>query len=97
MSAEVRQWDIGTWIDIDMGEDVSGAVTRKLIYYKPNGETGTWVAVSRGTEVIGYQTVAGDLDIPGTWRIQGFATFATGSWTSTEALLEVNRAFERVV
>ena len=96
MSATVRQWDIGTWIEIDMGEDVSAAIERRMHYRKPTGETGTWVAVDRSADVIGYQTVDGDLDVSGAWRLQGWCEFPNGSWTSTEATLHVEPSIARV-
>lgn len=96
MSTSVRQWDIGTWIEIDMGEDVSAATDRRIHYRRPDGETGTWPATLRTTDVIGYQTVDGDMAISGSWRLQGWVQFSNGSWTTVEAQLPVQPTIVRV-
>ena len=96
MSTSVRQWDIGTWIEIDMDEDISAATDRKIHYRKPNAATGTWDASARTSDVIGYQTVDGDLDVPGTWHLQGWCEFSSGAWTTVEVQLPVARAIARV-
>ena len=96
MSTSVRQWDIGTWIEIDMAEDVSAAIDRRIIYQRPDGAIGEWAAVERGTDAIGYQTVDGSLPVRGAWRLQGWCEFGNGSWTTVEVELTVERAIARV-
>jgi hypothetical protein len=90
--------DIGTVFEIDVGEDISTATTKQIYFKKPNGATLTKTATftTDGTDgKIEYTTVADDIDVAGTWQIQGrlvfgsneFAT-AIGSFTAEARLVD---------
>ena len=64
--------DTGTEIVLDCGIDVSTATVRNIIVRKHNGTKVTWGAVADGTTAIKYVTSAGDLDVPGTWKLQAY-------------------------
>ena len=94
---DVRQWDIGTWLEIDMGVDISASTERYITYVKSDGTTGQWTAVVRPTVTrIGYQTVAGDLNIDGAWQVQGWARTGSGSWTTRMGKLHVERVLVHI-
>ena len=66
---------IGLRIILDLGIDVSGAGTAKINYVKPNGTSGQWTAtvdpVGNVDGLIYYDTTAGNIDVAGTWKLNG--------------------------
>jgi hypothetical protein len=60
-----------TEIRLDTMNDLTGATDLKILFKKPNGQEGHWVATATGTELI-YLVQNGDLDIPGLWKIQAY-------------------------
>lgn len=90
MVQEVHVGDIGTVFRITLYDgtnpvDVSGATSKSLWFGKPSG-----VGVQKpaafytdGTDgIIEYTIQAGDLDMPGTWKIQANVTLTAGTWSS---------------
>ena len=81
--AELHLNDIGTVIRVriideatDAALDVSGATTKQIIFKKPDNVSVTKTAVftTNGSDgYIQYVTVANDLDVDGTWKVQGKA------------------------
>ncbi len=73
--------------------DVSDALIKQMIIRKPDGTVLTKQAIftpitsgATGTGSdgkISYFTIAGDLDIPGTYRIQATVSNAQGQWYSS--------------
>jgi hypothetical protein len=95
---DVRQWDIGTWIEVDLGEDVTASTSRFIAFVKPDGTSGKWPAVLRpNAQRIGYQTVAGDLNVEGKWLVQGWSRSGGGSWTTRLGYLDVERVLVQIV
>lgn len=82
MSAEIHVGDIGARFQATIKDetgavvDVSTAVTLEMVFSKPN-ETPilkTAEHLTDGTDgVIYYDSVDGDLDQAGGWRVQGYA------------------------
>ena len=64
--------DVGTEISLDCGVDVSTATVRNIIVRKQNGSKLTWGAVADGTNAIKHVSILGDLDAPGTWKLQAY-------------------------
>lgn len=63
--------------------DVSGATTKQIIFQKPDGTLLTKDAefTDNGSDgQIQYQTVSGDLDVKGDWKIQAYIVIPSGSW-----------------
>ena len=98
MSADVHVNDWGTKFVITIKDeagavvDVSSASTRKIYFTKPNGELLTNDAgfMTDGTDgKIQYTTIEGDVDIPGTWKVQGMIETAEGEWSSDITEFEV--------
>lgn len=71
--------DIGTILRINCGENISSASGLTIHIKKPNGVVMTKSASLFGSNAIQYTTVAGDLDIPGTYYANPAMTL--GGWT----------------
>ena len=82
--------DIGTEINIDVGEDISAQTELAVLYEKPDGTTGQWTGTISGTEIVQYTTVEDDIDQAGTWRLQAYIKLS-GGWSgySTIAYMTV--------
>ena len=82
---------IGTVITCDMGEDVSGGSSGKILARKPNGETVVWTGSLSG-DTVTYTTIAGDIDVPGIWSVQGWVDlgdFSDGGLTDEMIVLDL--------
>ena len=85
MAEEIHVGDIGTLFEATIMDgsqvvDISGATTLQIIFLKPNGTRLEKTAALSGDGTDGrmrYVTVAGDLDIAGFWKMQGFVELAT--------------------
>jgi len=64
--------NIGTVIDIDMGQDISGASTTDLYVKKPDGTEDIWTGIIYESNYIRYVIVADDLNEAGTYYIQPY-------------------------
>lgn len=85
--SRIHDGDVGTVFTVTMKDedgvvvDISSFTTRQLLYRKPDGTVDTQTAafVTDGTDgKITYTTAAGDIDLPGNWRIQPKLTKAGG-------------------
>jgi hypothetical protein len=75
------QDDVGTIIEVNVGEDVSLATTLELRIRKPNGAVENWTAAkdSLVDTQINYTVVAGDFDQAGEYRLNSYIVLPT--WT----------------
>ena len=98
MSADVHVGDYGTVFIITIKDetgavvDISSATTKTIFFTKPNGQTLTKTAVFTTSGLDGkiqYTTVAGDIDIEGTWKIQAQITTPGGEWSSDVTTFDV--------
>lgn len=96
---DVRQWDIGTVITIDLGESIETSTARRILYRKADGTSGSWTATLAPSNTgVRYTTVNGDLDVAGQWELQVYVDFAGGGkWYSTPNTLNVKPSLTRVV
>ena len=90
---EIHIGDIGTIFEVTLMDDldivpIANASVMQIVFVKPD-EAKTKVintAVLSGDGSDGKMrfitTVVGDLDIKGTWKIQGKVTLPTGSWST---------------
>lgn len=80
--------DEGTAIVLDCGVDVSSATVRQILATKPSGVKVTWTAVAEGVNSIKYIVQAGDLSIPGLWKLQAYIEMpgwkGKGEWAELE-------------
>jgi hypothetical protein len=99
MSAgEVHVGDVGTGLEVTLkdqaGEivDISGATVKQIIFKKPDGQKvikdATFTTDGTDAKMV-YVTVAGDLDTPGAWSIQGRVVLPAGEWSSDVSQFKV--------
>lgn len=102
---EVHLGDIGTSFRATVMDqdgtvvDISSA-TRTMKFLKPDRTVIEKPAalVTDGTDgQMEYVTVSGDLDMRGTWRMQGKVVIGAGTWHTDEYLFEVHRALVTTV
>jgi len=70
MTRKVFVGDIGTEIICDAGSDISAQTTLKILYEKPDGTEGEWVASVYNTNFAKYTTIADDIDMEGKWSFR---------------------------
>ena len=96
---EIHMSDIGTKFKITVLDgsstvDVSSASTKQLIFKKPGGTKLTKTAsfFTDGTDgIITYDTVSGDLDEDGMWKVQGYVVITGGSFHTDIDRFKVHR------
>lgn len=71
-STKVYKNDIGTKIRVNVGESIVTAVVKKILYKKPSGITGEWIAILEGSNYMYYITLPNDLNEIGEWLIQAY-------------------------
>ncbi len=91
MAAEVHVGDIGTefrprFLD-ETGAviNIAAATVKHVIFQKPDGTviTRTATLYTDGTDgKAKYDSIAGDLDLAGTWLWEGYVEIASGKWHS---------------
>ena len=87
---EIHLDDVGTSFEITLYDcdgivDLTGALSLLYKFTDPNGVTTQKTAsfLTDGTDgKLVYNTIAGDLDSVGTWKLQAYVQLATGSWNS---------------
>jgi len=89
MTTIIHNGDIGTTFLLTITEadgttavDVSTATKLQLIFEDPNGTSLPKTAVLNTTGTDGkikYVSVAGDIDVVGTWQVQGYVEFGSGT------------------
>ena len=77
MSNKIYIGDVGLEIIIDMQADISAATTHDMKVYK-NGEEVTWAASIYNINYLRYVTATDDLDVAGTYYVQGYLVFPLG-------------------
>jgi hypothetical protein len=59
-------------ITVETGfENLASAEVKKILYQKPDGTKGYWVATASGTKLV-YEVSANDIDSVGTWQLQAY-------------------------
>ena len=103
MSAnEIHVGDIGTVFEVTIMDgavavDISTATTKALLLQKPSGAVVSKAASFKTNGIDGvlkYTTVAGDLDVSGTWSMQVLVVLPTGTWHSDTQTFVVYRNHE---
>lgn len=79
MANKIYVGDLGLEIIIDMHEDISEATTYEMLVLKDGTEV-TWAASIYNDRYLRYITAAVDLDVAGTYFIQGNLLFP-GGWS----------------
>lgn len=86
----IKVGDIGTIFRITLSDsngivDISGATVMEIHFKKGDNTTIVRTAshTTDGTDgKLEYASIAGDLSISGNWKMEGFITLPSGSWTS---------------
>jgi hypothetical protein len=91
----VHNGDIGTIFRLTITDtagtaiDVSTAVTKYIYFQEPDGTKiqKTAAFYTNGTDgIIQYTTVSGDIDLVGTWMVQGYIETSLGKfWTEKDS------------
>lgn len=97
MSQSIRVGDKGTEFrvtitDEDVAVDLSSASTLQLSFKKPSGDTLTVDAelYTDGTDgIIYYNTVEGDINESGMWRLQSYVVVGSAAYSSTIGTFKV--------
>lgn len=100
MADRIFEGDIGTVFEVEIQEDdvaldISAATAMTIKFEKTDGTVVAKTAVftTDGSDgLIRYVTVAGDLDQPGLWRLQGHVTLPSWSGSSTMDRFRVHKA-----
>jgi len=79
--------NIGTIIDIDMGEDVSQATELSWNIRRPDGGETTWTPQVYDTTFLRYVLQVGDVSLAGVYHIQPKLTL--GSWVGFGSAVEL--------
>lgn len=95
---EIHEGDIGTSLEVTVKDgalaiDISSATTKDIFLEKPDGTvlTKAGVFVTDGSDgKVKYDTVDGDLDTVGNWRIQVHIVTANGEWKSDIETFQVH-------
>jgi hypothetical protein len=90
--SKIYKGEYGIEIRCKTGIDLTGAQTTELHVSKPDGRTMRKTATIEAPESAGiltYTTVRGDLDVPGTYRIYSYVTFASSSFRGETAVFQV--------
>jgi hypothetical protein len=98
-TGSVQLSDIGTVFEITLKDaagavvDISGAVTKQLIFRKPDGTKLTKDASYKtggGIDgVLTYMATTNDIDAAGDWRIQAKVVLVSGTWYSSVGFFTV--------
>ena len=99
MPSQIQVDDIGTRIkvtivDDDVAVDISAASLREIIIKKPDATSFTRTASvigdgSSSSGVMYYDVVAGDLDLPGMYKIQGRVSIPSGTFKTAVGTFQV--------
>jgi hypothetical protein len=98
---EIHLGDIGTVFEITLKDcdtpvNVSTATTKQIIFQKPDKTNLTKTATfsTDGSDgKIRYVTVASDLSVKGTWKIQAKVVMPSGTWSSN---IETFKVYENL-
>lgn len=93
----VRVSDEGTTFEMTITScesvvDISSATLKQITFVSPTGAKIDQTAVfsTDGTDgKIRYVTVTNDIDMPGTWKTQGYIESTSGKWHTTVDTFEV--------
>lgn len=96
-STDIRVGDIGISFKVIIEDcgivvDISTASTKEILLYKPDGSVLTKTAsfFTDGTDgIIKYDTVSGDINIAGFWRIEAYVVLGASEYYSEIARFRV--------
>lgn len=99
---EIHKGDIGTQFQVTIKDgsaavDISSATTKLLKFKKPSGtvlEKPALFYTDGSDGILKYDIVSGDLSEVGTWFLQGFVVFDSGTFNSDITKFKVHKNLE---
>jgi hypothetical protein len=88
MMASVFVGDVGTEIVLDCGISIVTATAMQIAVKKPDGRRVLWLANIDGVQGLKHVTQAGDLDIPGVYKLQ--AQVVMPGWSGSGEVATMN-------
>lgn len=86
--------DVGTEIRLYCMTDLATAVNPLILVKKPDGTETTWAATATADDALSYTTQAGDLALPGEYKLQAKPNLASWDGRGETVVLRVYRTFE---
>lgn len=80
--------DVGTLVQVETGQDLTGATSLTLEVRKPGGALTTWAATPQGTKLL-YISSVESFDQSGIWKLQSRVILPSGAWRGETAIFEV--------
>lgn len=80
-------------IRIDCVNDISAASNPKILYEKPDGTSGSWIATIVNVRYLEYQTVEEDLDQEGLWLFHSSVTFGSNEKVGNLTSIRIHARF----
>lgn len=96
--ANVHVGDVGTVFRLTFKDqdgvvvDISSASVKQVVFTKPTGAKLACVATFTTSGVDGaaqYASISGDIDLAGTWSMDGYVELPAGKWHSDKVSFEV--------
>lgn len=90
---KIYKEQIGVNIQLDTRFDLTGFSVAKILYKKPDGEEGFWIASVDGT-IISYTTLEDDLSLHGTWYLQAYVEISGAVYFGETSIMNVFNQFK---
>lgn len=81
-------------IRIDCINSLAGAANPKILYQKPDGTEGSWVANIISGRYLEYQTIEEDINQEGTWLFHASVTFGGKEKVGNLTSVRIRSRFE---
>lgn len=86
--------DIGTKIQVNVGQDITNGNDFRIYYQSPSGVTGYWTATRIDDQTIEYSLLESDMNEAGYWTVQGFVALPGWSGFTEKRQIEVKQSIE---
>lgn len=67
----IQKGEYGFVIELDLGEEIDGVTTARILYKKPSGTTGYWTA-TYANGYVRYTVFPNDINEAGYWTVQAY-------------------------
>jgi hypothetical protein len=81
-------------IRVDCINSLSGAASPKILYQKPDGTEGSWIANIVSDRYLEYQTKEDDIDQEGMWLFHSSVTFGGNEKVGNLTSVRIRARFE---
>jgi len=87
--------DVGTYLILNCGTNISTASLTQVKVQKPSGATPTWTGSIYSSNYVRHRITTGDLSIAGTYHVQSYVEMGTYKGRGETAAFEVRNKFSR--